>query len=264
MRCGERPKAPSHVDSPESDHLAAKQKDELDHQDHHHCQFQQKCPALVEVVDHKSIEVAGSLQLLRDEIFVIRNSYLCCRQPIEPRGEHIAEKLDGIVRVLGELHYLQQQAVKRVGGACHAPSAQESGALLERCVYAFQLTCQQLVVMTELEQLRVCVFQQLDRRLRSGSRVVEKRSIPSDDCEIVRIKRDARLQHLVRLTLRQPGALAAHDLRHQRALLLQQLNGARQLGDLADVKDKIIFTQPFFIGLDQCRRGTLQPLLYDA
>jgi hypothetical protein len=47
-------------------------------------------------------------------------------------------------------------------------------------------------------------------------------------------------------------------------LLLQQLNGGRQLGYLADVKDKIILAQPLFIGLDQCRRGALQPLLHDA
>src|ERR1700733_8124164 len=91
-----------------SKRFAAKQKDELDDQDYDHRRLQQKGAALVELVHHEAVKIAGRVQLLSHKILVIRHAHLGGGEPVESCGEHIAEELDGIVGVLGELHHLQQ------------------------------------------------------------------------------------------------------------------------------------------------------------
>ena len=69
---------------------------------------------------------------------------------------------------------------------------QQAGAsVFEEVVDAFELAGEQFVVMAELEQLRVRIFQQLDGGLGAGERVVEEGGIPADHGQVVRVVGDA-------------------------------------------------------------------------
>ena len=85
----------------------------------------------------------------------------------------------------------------------------ESGASgFEEVVDVFEFLGQELVVVAELEQLRVGILQQLDGGLGAGGRVVEKGGVPSDDREIVGIVRNARLQNLLALAIGEDGCIS--------------------------------------------------------
>ena len=80
-----------------SDRLSAEEVDQFDNQNDHDHQFQHECAALVELVDHKTIKLFGGLDLLGDEIFVVRNADLGGCELIETRRKHVAKKFDGVV-----------------------------------------------------------------------------------------------------------------------------------------------------------------------
>ena len=49
-------------------------------------------------------------------------------QLVKPRGEHVAEELDGVVGALGEFVHVEQDGVQLGGGARSAPARPEAGA----------------------------------------------------------------------------------------------------------------------------------------
>ena len=95
-----------------------------------------------------------------------------------------------------------------------------------------------------------------------GRGVVEKRSVPADHGQVVRIVRDFRLHDFLLLAVGERNVFAAHDLGDASALGREQFGRCRIAGDIAHVKDEIIFMQPAVVKLDQRGTGALD-LLFD-
>src|SRR6266567_213905 len=151
--------------------LPPERQEQLDQQDQHNGHFQQKPTALVELLNHVLVERVGGPKLLRDEVLVVRHSHLRCGKAIQSRGKHIAQKFDGVVGVFGQLGDLQQHRMQTVGGAGQTPAGQHASPLTEQVVDGAESLREQLVVVAELEQLRVGVLNQLNRRLRAQAAV---------------------------------------------------------------------------------------------
>src|SRR5580692_2761903 len=208
-----------------SDRFSAKEVDQFDNQNDYDHEFQHEGTALVKLVHHEAIEFLGSLHLLGDQVFVIRNANFGGREFVQTSGKHVAEKLDRVVGVLGEFVHVEQDGVQLGRGARQAPTRQHSGALVERCVNAFQFAGEEFIVMAEFEQLRVGIFQQLNGGLGAGFAVIQKSRIPTDYCQIIGVIRDARLQDFVLLPFRELRGFSTNDLRDTRAMRRNQLIG---------------------------------------
>src|SRR2546427_1964270 len=98
--------------------------------------------------------------------------------------------------------------------------------------------------MTKLEQLRVCIFQKLDGSLSADFTVVQECRVPANYGQIIRIIRNSRLQDFVAFAIGQLCCLAADDLGNARPFRTDQLSRSRGTSDFAEVKNKVIFTQP--------------------
>src|SRR5215469_17662425 len=118
--------------------------------------------------------------------------------------------------------------------ARHVPASQNSSALLERVVYAGQLSGHEVVVVAKLKQLGIRVFEELDSSLCTGGRVVNESAVPTDHGQIVWIVRDASLQDLLELAVGQRRGFPADDLSDLRPMLGKQIRcrgrSARQSG----------------------------------
>ena len=101
-----------------------------------------------------------------------------------------------------------------------------SAADFQEVVDVLQFLGQQLVVVAELQQLRVGVLQKLDRRLRPGLGVVDEGRVPSNDREIAGIVRHARREDLLAFAFGEHGGFAADDLGDLVARPWQQIVGA--------------------------------------
>src|SRR6478672_2250731 len=88
--------------------LAAEQEDQFDDQNDHHHKFEHEGSALVELVHHEAVKVFGRVQFLVDQILVVRHADLGGRQLVQAGGKHVAEKLDGVVRALGQFIHIEQ------------------------------------------------------------------------------------------------------------------------------------------------------------
>ena len=83
-------------------HFSFEEIDQLDDQDDYDHQLQDEGAALVELLDHETVEVFGGVELFLDQIFVVGYADFLGAQLVKPRGEHVAQELDGIVGTLGE------------------------------------------------------------------------------------------------------------------------------------------------------------------
>src|SRR5450755_2769465 len=88
--------------------LGAEEEGQFDEQDNHHHGFEHEGAALVELVHHEAVKVFGGVQLLVDQVFVVGNAYLGCRQLVQAGGKHVAEKFDGVVGALGQFVHVEQ------------------------------------------------------------------------------------------------------------------------------------------------------------
>src|SRR5262245_30381583 len=112
-----------------------------------------------------------------------------------------------------------------VGGLRVAASPPRPGppVSLELRVDAPQLVVEQLVVIAELEELRVRVFEQLDRALCGVLRIVDERRVPRRDDEVVGEIGDAVPQHLLTLLDAEGRLLRAQQLSDLLAVTGDQL-----------------------------------------
>jgi len=62
-------------------------------QDDHHHQLEREGAALLELLDHKAVEIVGGLELLVHQSFVIEHADFAGRQAVQACGEHIAHNL---------------------------------------------------------------------------------------------------------------------------------------------------------------------------
>src|ERR1022692_1284323 len=206
------------------DGISAEKINDFDDQDYYHHQFQDEGAALVEFVDHEAVELFGGLQFLLDEVFVVGDADFGGGEFVEAGGKHVAEEFDGVVGALGEFAHVEQDGVEFGGGAGGAPARPEAAAsALEEVVDIFKLFGEQLVVMAELEELRVGVLQELDGSLGAGRTVVDEGGVPADYGEIVGIVGNPRLQNFLALAIGERLGLAAHNLRDEVALRSEEV-----------------------------------------
>ena len=195
------------------DGVAFEEVDQLDDQDYYDHQFQDKGSGLVELLDHEAVEIFGGVEFFLDQVFVVGDSDFLGAEFVEAGGEHVAEKLDGVVGALGEFVDVEQDGVEFRGGAGGAPAGPEAGAsLFEEVVDVFQFAGEQFVIVAELEELRVGVLQKLDGGLGAGGRVIDEGGVPSDDGEVGRIVGDAGLENFLALAFGEGGGFPADDL----------------------------------------------------
>jgi hypothetical protein len=104
---------------------------------------------------------------------------------------------------------------------------------------------EQLVVVAELEQLRVGELEDLDRRLRARLGVADERAVPCDDDDVVGEVRDAMAEHLVPLLAAERAALAAQELRDGAAVRGDHRVGRRRPLDAGHREDEIVLREEF-------------------
>ena len=83
--------------------------------------------------------------------------------------------------------------------------------MIHEIVNALQFVREQLVVVAEFQELRVGVFEELDRRA-PRLVVIEERGVPSDYGEVVWVVRDLRLEDFLPLAVGERLVFSAHDL----------------------------------------------------
>src|ERR1039457_2137221 len=220
---------------------------QFDDQNDHHHQFQDEAATLVKFVDQKAIQSFGGSKFFIDKVFVLRNSYLGGGQPVKARREHVTHKLDGGVGALHQLGHLDGHGVEPGGLTAHTPAPPEASPMFQRCVDTSQFAGQQLVVMAELQQLRVDVLQDLHRSFGARRCVINQRGIPSNHDQVVGIVGKTGLQNVIVLTARERGQLAAQYLRNLWPVVGQQIGAERLPGDTAQGENVIIFAEPFAV-----------------
>ena len=182
-----------------SEWLAAEEIDELYDQDDDHGQLKKEGAALVELVDHEAVELFGGADLLGYQVLVVGHADLGGGELVKTRREHVAEKLDGVVGVFGELGDVEKHGMKAGGGASEPPAGEDAGAFVEQGIDALQLIGEEIVVVAEFEELRVGVLEELNGSIGAGGGVVEEGCVPADDGEVVGVVGDTGLEDLVAL-----------------------------------------------------------------
>lgn len=76
---------------------------------------------MVELLAPAVVELFGGTELLGAEILVVRNADFGGGELVEAGGNHVAEELDGVVGMLGELGDIEEDSVKAVRRA-HQPA----------------------------------------------------------------------------------------------------------------------------------------------
>ena len=116
--------------------LASEEEEELNQQDQNDGRLKQESAAVVELLHHVLVEILGSPQFSRDEVFVVRYADFVCRQLVQARCKHIAQKLDCVVCALSELRYIEQHGVQIGGVPGEAPARNEALLLIKQVVDA--------------------------------------------------------------------------------------------------------------------------------
>ncbi len=115
--------------------------------------------------------------------------------------------------------------------------------LLDVGVDARQLVVEQLVVIAELQELRVGELDNLERGLRAGGSIVHEGRVPRRDDEIVREVRDPMAEYLVPLLAAERGALAPQHRCDDVAMMLHDLLGRMRTAQIVDGKHQIVLGQ---------------------
>ena len=74
--------------------LSPEQVHQFDRQNRHHHYLKQERARLVKLADHGFVKFAGGLQLFINQVAVVVDTDLPCRQPVSPCIEHVAEELN--------------------------------------------------------------------------------------------------------------------------------------------------------------------------
>jgi hypothetical protein len=149
--------------------MAAEEVEELDEEDQDDGDFKEKGAALVELLDHVVVELLGGTELLGDEIFIVRDADLGGGQLVEARRIHVAQELDGVVGMLGELGDIEKDGVETVRRARQTPARQSPGLVAEGIVDTVENAGEEFIVVAELKELGVGVFEELDGGLGAGA-----------------------------------------------------------------------------------------------
>src|ERR1700677_1536611 len=117
-----------------SKQLALEQINQLDDQDYDDGELEEERPALVELVDHEAIQFLSRAHLAGDQVLVVGHADLERGQPVKTSGKHVAQKLDGVVGVLGELRHIEQHRMQPRCRPGQPPSREDAGPFVEQLV----------------------------------------------------------------------------------------------------------------------------------
>src|SRR5579864_3262902 len=139
--------------------FSSKQEKELDDKNQHDDKLQQEAAALVELLNHEVVQLVRSPQLLVHQVLIIVYADLDGHHFVESGREHVADKLQCVVGVFRQLGHLEQHGPEAGRSGAHPPAGKHSlAATPEKPVHLIKFTGQHLVVMPELQKLRVGVF----------------------------------------------------------------------------------------------------------
>ena len=121
----------------------------------------------MKLIDHELVQRAGGLQFLLHQTPIVRNTDASRGQAVHSSIKHVADEFNYVVEALGQLNDVEADGIQAFGFGRHAPAA-EKASFLDGHVNAGEHFGQQVVVMAKFEQLRVGVFQELQRRTGGG------------------------------------------------------------------------------------------------
>ena len=139
------------------------------------------------LLDGEAINLVHRLQLLPDAGLPPIQTEARGGQAEEPCGVHVADELDRVLGVIGQLVHVDEQGmhVVRCARVAARPEQPDRARLLQLGVQARQLGVEEAVIVPELEELRVRELQDLHSGLGSGLGVPHEGGVPRGDDQIV-------------------------------------------------------------------------------
>src|SRR3954468_18546803 len=104
--------------------------------------------------------------------------------------------------------------------------------------------------MTEFQELRIRVFQELNRGFRACRRIVDESPVPANDSQVVGIIRDSALHDLVALPFGKQAEITSDHLCNVRSVEIQEVGSGRRPGNLTNMEDEVVLAEPIFIRLN--------------
>src|SRR6185312_3177359 len=118
--------------------------------------------------------------------------------------------------------------------------------------------------MAKFQELRIGVFEELNRGFRACRGVVDESTIPTYDRQVIGIVRDSALHDLIALAFGKRAEITSHDLCNLRSMETEEVGSGRRSGNLPNMEDEVVFAEPVFVRLNQRGRGPLQLLASNA
>src|SRR5215510_3566323 len=111
-------------------------------------------------------------ELIPHQFLVLDDADLGRSELVQTRRETVADEFERVGGVFGKLRYLQADGAQSHDSGLHAPCRPPAPPCFQKGVDLLQLAGEELIVMTELQKLRVSVFQDTDGASHSALRVV--------------------------------------------------------------------------------------------
>ena len=213
-----------------------------------------------EALDRKPIDVVQCLQFLAHVRFPAVQIEPGAHQREQPRRVDIADDLQRIFGSIGQLVDVDKERVHLPDRLRVVPAEQRIvpvRLLLHLGVDVGERIVQQLVVIAELQKLRVGELDDLDRRQRSGGSIVHERGVPRGDDEIIGEVRQAVAKNLVAFLPAERRAFAAKHRRDHVAVMRHEIVGGVRATQLVHRKDEIVLGQERLARLGHCRLQTV-------
>src|SRR5579864_3306692 len=153
--------------------------------------------------NHEIVEFVSGAQLFLHQGLIVGNANLAGAKLVDSGKKHVADKLKRVVGTLSQFSYIQKHGAEPSGGGAHAPAIEEAFAGFYNVIDALKFAGKNLVIMAELQELRVGIFQQRNCWLRGGGVIENKSCVPSCNDEVIGVIRHVALEHFRALLVSQ-------------------------------------------------------------
>lgn len=104
---------------------------QIDDQNDHDHQFEDKRAALVKTVHHEPVKIGGDLQFVVDQLAIVRHPEPGRNHSIEAGGIAITQELVGIVNTFCQFLDVEAHRAEAVGFSSQSPACEEATPLLQ-------------------------------------------------------------------------------------------------------------------------------------
>src|SRR5215469_10925256 len=136
--------------------------EQLNQQDNNHRKFQKKHSRLLKFVDQEAVKLGRGAKLVANKFLVLDHADFRRTYLVQPGRKHVADKLERVGSMFGELGHLQPHGSEPRDRGLHAPCPPLALPRLHKAVNLLQLPGKHLIIVAKLEKLRVGVLQQAD------------------------------------------------------------------------------------------------------